>query len=120
MDGCCSTEFHVLRVKDAGAVLPDYLAAALRSRLTLAQTVHMMTGNTHPRLTDDDVRALPIPVPPMPTQRRIVAETQRRRAEARRLRGEAEAGWVAARAPSGCGVAWLRSRCRGTLQNLPP
>ena len=97
MDGCCSTEFHVLRVKDAGAVLPDYLAAALRSRLTLAQTVHMMTGNTHPRLTDDDVRALPIPVPPMPTQRRIVAETQRRRAEARRLRGEAEAGWVAAK-----------------------
>ena len=47
MDGCCSTEFHVLRVKDAGAVLPDYLAATLRSRLTLAQTVHMMTGNTH-------------------------------------------------------------------------
>ena len=98
MDGCCSTEFHVLRVKDGSALLPDYLAAALRSRLTLAQTVHMMTGNTHPRLTDDDVRALPIPVPPMPTQRRIVAETQRRRAEARRLRGEAEAGWVAARA----------------------
>ena len=97
MDGCCSTEFHVLRVKDADAVLPDYLAAALRSRLALAQTTHMMTGNTHPRLTDDDVRALPIPVPPMPTQRRIVAETQRRRAEARRLRGEAEAGWVAAK-----------------------
>ena len=87
----------MLRVKDGGALLPDYLAAALRSRLTLAQTVHMMTGNTHPRLTDDDVRALPIPVPPMPTQRRIVAETQRRRTEARRLRGEAEAGWVAAK-----------------------
>lgn len=47
-------------MKDGGAVLPDYLAAALRSRLTLAQTVHMMTGNTHPRLTDGDVRALPI------------------------------------------------------------
>ena len=32
MDGCCSTEFHVLRVKDGGALLPGYLAAALRSR----------------------------------------------------------------------------------------
>ena len=29
----------MLRVKDGGALLPDYLAAALRSRLTLAQTV---------------------------------------------------------------------------------
>ena len=98
MDGCCSTEFHVLRVKDANALLPDYLAGALRSRLTLAQTVHMMTGNTHPRLTDDDVHNLTIPIPPMRTQLRIAAETQRRRAEARRLRGEAEAGWVATRA----------------------
>ena len=55
MDGCCSTEFHVLRVKDNGTLLPEYLAAVLRSRLALAQTTHMMTGNTHPRLTNDDV-----------------------------------------------------------------
>ena len=49
MNGCCSTEFHVLRVKDSETLLPEYLAAILRSRIVLAQTTHMMTGNTHPR-----------------------------------------------------------------------
>ena len=53
MDGCCSPEFHVLRVDNAQELLPDYLAAILRSNLTLAQTRHMMTGNTHPRLTNE-------------------------------------------------------------------
>ena len=57
-DGCCSTEFHVLRVKDPESLSADYLAAVLRSRLVLAQTVHMITGNTHPRLTNHDVANL--------------------------------------------------------------
>ena len=52
MNGCCSTEFHVLRIKESEELLPDYLASVLRSQTVLAQTVHMMTGNTHPRLTN--------------------------------------------------------------------
>ena len=97
MDGYCSTEFHVLRVNDSAALLPDYLAAVLRSRLALSQTVHMMTGNTHPRLTNDDVANLKIPIPSLHVQESIAAEIARRREAARRLRGEAEAGWAAAK-----------------------
>ena len=95
--GCCSTEFHVLRVRDRSALLPEYLAAALRSRVLLSQTVHMMTGNTHPRLTNEDVANLMIPIPSVEIQRRIAAEITRRRDTARNLRAEAEAGWQSAK-----------------------
>ena len=97
MVGCCSTEFHVLRVKDPEELLPEYLAAVLRSRLVLAQTTHMMTGNTHPRLTNDDVANLTIPIPPLEVQANIAAEIRWRREGARQLRGEAEAGWATAK-----------------------
>lgn len=96
-DGCCSPEFHVLRVKDSETLRPDYLAAIIRSSLTLAQTKHMMTGNTHPRLTNEDVVSLVIPVPKPAIQEAIAAEAQRRRDEARRLRAEADSGWQAAK-----------------------
>ena len=98
MNGCCSTEFHVLRVKDHKSLLPEYLAAILRSRISLAQTVHMMTGNTHPRLTNYDVATLAIPIPSMDIQNVIASEVKRCRNEARRLRAEAETGWNAAKA----------------------
>ncbi len=91
MDGCCTTEFYVLRVKNREEMLPDYLAAVLRSQTVLAQTVHMMTGNTHPRLTLDDVASLKIPVPGVEVQDGIVAEVRRRREIVRSLRAEAEA-----------------------------
>ena len=97
MSGSCSTEFHVLRVKDREALSPEYLSAVLRSRLVLAQTVHMMAGNTLPRLTDQDVANLRIPVPDMETQETIANEVIRRRDEARRLRSESEAGWQKAK-----------------------
>ena len=96
-DGCCSPEFHVMRVKNNEILRPDYLAAILRSSLTLAQTRHMMTGNTHPRLTNEDVVNLVVPVPKPEVQETIAIEVRRRRDEARRLRAEAEAGWQAAK-----------------------
>ena len=97
MNGCCSTEFHVLRVIDRKALLPEYLATILRSRVILAQTTHMMTGNTHPRLTNYDVANLTILIPGLAVQETIISEVNRRREEARRLRAEAEAGWDAAK-----------------------
>src|SRR5574341_1347298 len=96
-DGICSTEFHVLRVHSVEGVLPDYLAIVLRSPLILTQTKHMMTGNTHPRLANDDVVNLVIPIPDLNIQREIVSEFLRRRTEARRLRAEADAEWAAAK-----------------------
>lgn len=96
-DGCCSPEFHVLRLREGAPIHADYLAVALRSRLMLMQTVHMMTGNTHPRLANEDVPDLILPVPPLAIQAEIVAEVQRRRAIARQLREAAETGWNAAK-----------------------
>ena len=92
--GCCSPEFHVLRAKVPTALRPDYLAAILRSSLILAQTRHMMTGNTHPRLANDDVVNLIIPIPDLATQTTIATEVRRRREQARALRTEAESGWA--------------------------
>ena len=91
--GICSTEFHVMRVIDPSAILPEYVAAILRSDLTLSQTRHMMTGNTHPRISNDDIRNLYIPVPDITVQKIIVEELRTRRLEARRLKNEAEQEW---------------------------
>ena len=96
--GICSTEFHVMRIKEGANVLPGYLSAILRSDLVLSQTKHMMTGNTHPRISNDDVKNLYIPVPELSIQRQIVEELSRRRVEARKLKQQAEADWAKAKA----------------------
>lgn len=92
-DGVCSTEFHIIRLREQG-ISPEYLAVILRSSVILAQTKHMMTGNTHPRLTNEDVVNLVVPIPrDVKQQQKIVAELQRRRTQARQLREEAESAW---------------------------
>lgn len=96
--GVCSPEFHVLRLSEGSSISsPEYLAAVLRSSLTLAQTKHMMTGNTHPRLAAEDVVELVVATPSSEKQLAISKEVDRRRAEARRLRLKAREGWAAAR-----------------------
>lgn len=96
-DGVCSTEFHVIRVrrdeKGRPLLIPDYLAAVMRSSLVLAQTRHMMTGNTHPRLANEDVVNLVVPVPDRKVQEKIADEVAGRRKDARRLRDEARTIW---------------------------
>jgi len=96
--GICSTEFHVMRVKDHSIVLPEYIAAIMRSDLILSQTKHMMTGNTHPRISNDDVQNLYVPVPDISIQRAIVNDLTERRRKARQLKQEAEREWAAAKA----------------------
>lgn len=96
-DGICSTEFHVMRVKDKTAVLPEYLAAVLRSDMILSQTKHMMTGNTHPRISNDDVKNLYVPIPDISLQQTIVGELAKRRHQARALKKQAETEWQAAK-----------------------
>ncbi len=100
-DGVCSGEFHVIRPNretELGRELqPDYLAAILRSSLILTQTKHMMTGNTHPRLTNEDVVNLVMPLPDKTTQAHITREIQHRQTQARRLRAQAETEWQAAK-----------------------
>lgn len=96
--GICSTEFHVMRIKESAGVRPGYLAAILRSDLILSQTKHMMTGNTHPRISNDDVKNLYIPIPSLIIQQEIEEELQKRRMEARTLKLQAEKEWAEAKA----------------------
>ena len=96
-DGICSTEFHVMRVIDTTTVLPEYVAAILRSDLILSQTRHMMTGNTHPRISNEDVQNLYVPVPDISVQMQVVEDLRKRRIEARKLKCEAEQDWQEAK-----------------------
>jgi len=96
-DGVCSPEFHVMRIINEKSLNPDYLATVLRSSIILAQTKHMMTGNTHPRLTNEDVINLVIPIPKIEVQNIVAEEVKKRRQQARQLQTEAESLWQAAK-----------------------
>lgn len=96
-EGVCSTEFHVMRARDARRLRPEYLAVVMRTGLIVAQTKHMMTGNTHPRIANEDVVSLVVPLADLEVQDRIVAAAREREAEANRLREEAHTIWQAAR-----------------------
>jgi hypothetical protein len=96
--GVCSTEFHVMRPFDARTLRPEYLAVVMRTSLIVAQTKHMMTGNTHPRIANEDVANLLVPLTDEKTQREIVEATLARQAESARLKAHAETVWREARA----------------------
>lgn len=68
-DGYCSTEFMIFEAKK---ILPEFLTVILRSNIVLAQTKHLMTGNTHPRLQPEDVANLLIPYPNIEKQKEII------------------------------------------------
>ena len=86
-DGECSTEFHVMQPYDQGTLRSEYLAVVLRTRLIVAQTKHMMTGNTHPRIANGDVETLLVPLANCTVQRAIVEDTLSRQAERHSLAG---------------------------------
>jgi type I restriction enzyme, S subunit len=95
-DGVCSPEFFVLRPHDG--IRGEYLAAILRSQLTLTQTRHMAGGNTHPRLTPADVHAMFIPVPEDDRVQDEIADAEAdNRTDARKLKARAAADWSAAK-----------------------
>lgn len=87
-----------MRPIDAHKLQPEYLAVVMRTSLIVAQTKHMMTGNTHPRLANEDVVNLLLPLADQTTQQEIVTATLECQAEAFRLRTHAEKVWSEARA----------------------
>jgi type I restriction enzyme, S subunit len=92
--GLCSPEFYVLRPKEG--IDPGYLAVVLRSPLVLRQVSHMTTGNTHPRVVDEDAKAILVPVPTLPVQQEVAAAMAARRAQAVAAREDAQRNWDAA------------------------
>lgn len=87
-DGYCSTEFHVF---EAHNVHPDYLTIVLRSSMILAQTKHLMTGNTLPRLQTTDVDNLILPIPDIAMQEGIVNTVNSMKDKAKQLQKEGDA-----------------------------
>ncbi len=100
--GLCSPEFYVLRPKEG--VDRGFLAVALRSPLALRQVSHMTTGNTHPRVAEEDAKAILVPVPELPVQQMIAAAMAARRAHAVAAREDARREWDAALAAFGASL----------------
>lgn len=67
--GKCSTEFHVFETK---GINPNFLTILLRSNIILAQTKHLITGNTLPRLQTTDIENIVLPIISNEEQERIV------------------------------------------------
>ena len=84
-DGCCSTEFHIFQAHN---IHPDFLTIVLRSNMVLAQTKHLMTGNTLPRLQTTDIDNLIIPCPDMEIQEKIVSVVSKTKNNAKQLQKE--------------------------------
>ena len=86
-----------MQPSDQEALRSEFLSVVMRTSLIVAQTKHMMTGNTHPRITKGDVENLLIPLADDTVQRTIVKETLSRQTAALRLRADAETVWREAR-----------------------
>ncbi|MBN1887477.1 MAG: restriction endonuclease subunit S [Thermoflexales bacterium] len=91
----CSTGFAVLRVR-RDQLEPRWLFYLCRSEIVMGQVLVNMRGGTYPAVSDKDVRAAEILLPPLSEQHRIVAcieEFAQRAEEMQSLRREA-IGWV--------------------------
>lgn len=89
---------HLVRLRIvSNDCLPDYLAAYLNTSVGLAVSNRNVTGGTRMALDYQAIRSLPVPIPPKDIQRTIIEAMSRRRADAHRLRAEAEAEWQAAK-----------------------
>ena len=97
-DGICSGEALVFR-PDKDKVDTQFLHTLLLSELTLDQVVPLQSGSSLPRVSSSDVLSIKLPIPEdLQIQRKIGKEVEKHRNEAKRLRIEAEAVVMTAKA----------------------
>ena len=87
----------MLRVTPGESYLAEYLVAWLNCVACRVLLDRYKAGGIMGHLTQEVVRNLPVPLPGLETRKLIAEEVWRRRDEARRLRGEAEVEWQAAK-----------------------
>lgn len=75
--GICSTDIYVLRTKKNA--IPEYLDFFLRSEQFNQQVLNGLGGAQLPRVNFDYMKNLPIPLPPLSVQDRIVAKIEAER-----------------------------------------
>lgn len=69
-DGICSTDIWVLRTSEA--LLPDFALRYLRSPATFMRAAQRATGANLPRISADAFDRIPVLIPTLPEQQRIV------------------------------------------------
>lgn len=89
-DGYCSPEILVLR-PNAGVVEQGYLHLLASSDIAIEHAVAVSAGSRMPRTSAADLAALPVSLPPLPVQRRIVDLLAHLDAHIANLRTEREA-----------------------------
>jgi type I restriction enzyme S subunit len=92
----CSTGFCVLRAKHG--LDPAYLFAFVRTTEFVRNLSDLVKGALYPAVTDKQVRAQLMPLPPLPEQQRIAATLNDQMATVDRARRAAEAQLEAAKA----------------------
>lgn len=83
--GCSSTD--LIPLTPGPGVLAEYLKWFLLSPFHMEYVTPLMAGIRMPRLRSDDLYNMPVPVPPVDEQRRIVARIQEMLERSRRARG---------------------------------
>ena len=86
----------IIRLK--GVVLPEFAALFLGTSLGRAQLNVRKGRAAQPHINAEEISTILLPLPPLPVQREMVKEMERRRLEARRLREEAAREWEKAKA----------------------
>ncbi|MBC8492952.1 MAG: restriction endonuclease subunit S [Chloroflexi bacterium] len=90
LDGeICSTGFCVLRAM--AEATPRFLFAFVQTQSFIEQVSGRMRGASYPAVSDRDVFAVLLPLPPLDEQRRIVARLEALLAEVERAEAEIEA-----------------------------
>ena len=104
--GFGSTEFHVLRLCAAG-ISKEFVMEFVSQAIVRRVATYAFTGSAgQQRVPAAFLENLPFPEIPVESQNEIVASINASRAEAQRLRAEAEAGWQSAK-------RWLEEQLLG-------
>ena len=76
----CSTGFCVLRT-NSNDLFPKYLFYYMQSDMANNQIIKPMRGGNYPAVSNKDVTATNIPIPPLETQKKIVAKLDQKFAD---------------------------------------
>ena len=75
----------------------SYLSLILNGSFCREQAQRSLTVSSQPNINFEQIKAIQIPLPSVELQRSLVIEIEKRRADAQRLRQEAETEWEAAK-----------------------
>jgi restriction endonuclease S subunit len=87
----------ILIPRDIERLDVNYLLALFGSNFGISLLEKLTRGGIQKRTNLGDIERLKIPLPPFEIQRSLVIEIEKRRADAQRLRQEAEEEWEAAK-----------------------